>query len=191
MSLQKGYFCRARGDAADASDSPRNHGSFRTETGLKLIRPAAVSRDLSRSLIPSSGEYAGLVPCRRRPRAQRRSGAADGVMAKQATARDRAGLLVVVPSGYLRSMRRHARVAWNAAVAVAAVSISPPGSRNRPSLGESVEFTRGCRVSLCACDRGGTLPLVGELAIGSLAAAVRRPRRRAGACGASRGCGWR
>src|SRR5829696_10518540 len=109
MSLQKGYFCRARGDAADASDSPRNHGSFRTETGLKLIRPAAVSRDLSRSLIPSSGEYAGLVPCRRRPRAQRRSGAADGVMAKQATARDRAGLLVVVHVRCLAAAHRDAR----------------------------------------------------------------------------------
>jgi hypothetical protein len=66
MSLQMGHFCVARG-AADASDSPRNHGSFRTETGLTLIRPATVSRDLSRELIAaSSGEYAGLVPRRRR-----------------------------------------------------------------------------------------------------------------------------
>jgi hypothetical protein len=46
MSLQKGYFCRARG-AADASDFTRNHGSFRTETGLTLIGPAAVARDLN------------------------------------------------------------------------------------------------------------------------------------------------
>jgi hypothetical protein len=37
-----------KGGAADASESTRNHGSFRTETGLTLIRPVAVSRDLSR-----------------------------------------------------------------------------------------------------------------------------------------------
>ena len=36
------------GGAADASDSPRNHGSFRTETGLTLIRLAAVLRVPSR-----------------------------------------------------------------------------------------------------------------------------------------------
>ena len=43
-----GLLLRARGGAADARLLPRNHGSFRTETGLTLIRPATVSCDLSR-----------------------------------------------------------------------------------------------------------------------------------------------
>jgi hypothetical protein len=41
----KGLVLPARGGAADASDFTRNHGSFRTETGLTLLQPAAVSRE--------------------------------------------------------------------------------------------------------------------------------------------------
>ena len=47
ISLQIGLFCRPSG-CANARHSPRNHRSFRTETGLALIPPAAGARDLSR-----------------------------------------------------------------------------------------------------------------------------------------------
>ena len=85
-----------RAGVTDVQLSVRNHGSFRTETGLTLIPAAAVSRDFSRWLIAaSSGEYAGLVPCwgrvpRRDPEPQVVSWQSRRLVAS-------AGLLVVVP----------------------------------------------------------------------------------------------
>jgi hypothetical protein len=88
----------ARAGALDAQLSPRDHGSFRTETGLALIPSAASHANSARSswqrapvsTLGSSLAAGGL-------RAQMRTTrAADGVMGKQASARNWAGLLLVV-----------------------------------------------------------------------------------------------
>jgi hypothetical protein len=80
----------ARAGAADVRFLTRNHGSFRTETGLASIRSAAVHGTSARR---SAGAADG-------PRAQSRMTrpGKNGLMGKQPFARNWAGLLVVLRS---------------------------------------------------------------------------------------------